>query len=74
MSKNSDVWLGWSYWAGGPWVGNYMFSVEPANNVDKPQMQVLRDVYKRQAVDDICEFFIKIFESRPESLFDIWRR
>jgi endoglucanase len=41
MSKNSDVWLGWSYWAGGPWVGNYMFSVEPANNVDKPQMQVL---------------------------------
>lgn len=41
MAANKDVWKGWTYWAGGPWWGNYMFSVEPSNGVDKPQMSVL---------------------------------
>lgn len=41
MDTNSDVWLGWTYWAGGPWWGDYMFSVEPQNGTDKPQMDVL---------------------------------
>lgn len=41
MAANKDVWCGWTYWAGGPWWGNYMFSVEPSNGVDKPQMRVL---------------------------------
>jgi trimeric autotransporter adhesin len=30
-----------TYWAGGPWWGNYMFSIEPQNGVDKPQMTIL---------------------------------
>lgn len=41
LAANKDVWRGWTYWAGGPWWGNYMFSVEPANGVDKPQMSLL---------------------------------
>lgn len=41
METNSDVWAGWTYWAGGPWWGNYMFNIEPLNGVDKPQMTTL---------------------------------
>lgn len=42
MDDNADVWEGATYWAGGPWWGNYMFSVEPTNGVDKPQMAILQ--------------------------------
>lgn len=41
LHTNADVWLGWTYWAAGPWWGNYMFSVEPAGGQDKPQMAIL---------------------------------
>lgn len=41
MSDNRDVWIGWTYWAGGPWWGDYMFSVEPKNGEDRSQMRVL---------------------------------
>jgi endoglucanase len=30
-----------TYWAGGPWWGNYILSLEPALGVDKPQMNTL---------------------------------
>jgi len=30
MASNSDVWVGWTWWAAGPWWGSYMFSVEPS--------------------------------------------
>ena len=32
-----------TYWAGGPWWGDYMFSIEPQNGVDKPQMAILME-------------------------------
>ncbi len=40
MEKNSDVWLGWSWWAAGPQWGNYIFTIEPTNDfqTDRPQM------------------------------------
>jgi endoglucanase len=44
MQANGDVWIGWTYWAGGPWWGAYPFSVEPESlqdPVDRPQMQIL---------------------------------
>ncbi len=31
MEANSDVWVGWTWWAGGPWWGNYIFTIEPTN-------------------------------------------
>lgn len=38
----SDVYLGWTWWAAGPWWGDYFSSVEPGDGgADKPQMPVL---------------------------------
>jgi len=37
----------WTYWAGGPWWGNYPLSAEPKNGVDAPIMAVLTKVYTR---------------------------
>jgi endoglucanase len=42
LKANADVWSGWVWWAAGPWWGDYMYSIEPANNTDKPQMSVLQ--------------------------------
>jgi endoglucanase len=43
LEAHSDVWAGWTYWAGGPLWGDYMFSIEPTNNftTDAPQMAYL---------------------------------
>lgn len=30
MSSHSGVWLGYSYWSAGQWLGNNLFSIEPA--------------------------------------------
>jgi endoglucanase len=35
----------WTYWAGGPWWGNYRLSSEPKNGVDAPIMAVLTQDY-----------------------------
>jgi endoglucanase len=44
---NSDVWLGWCYWGGGPWWGaTPTFPVEPANPgnpVDKVTVSVIKE-------------------------------
>ena len=41
VKQHTDVWSGLTYWAGGPWWGKYIFSIEPQNGVDKPQMGIL---------------------------------
>jgi endoglucanase len=41
IDQNQDVWLGWTYWAAGPWWGEYMFTLEPLDGADRPQMAVL---------------------------------
>jgi endoglucanase len=40
LKANSDVYLGWSWWAAGPWWDDYIFTLEPTSNftVDAPQM------------------------------------
>ena len=35
----------WTYWAGGPWWGDYLLSAEPKNGVDAPIMSVLAKDY-----------------------------
>ena len=47
IGGNKDVWLGWTWWSGGPWWGNYMFSLEPTNlgqpsQTDRPALAVLQ--------------------------------
>ncbi len=48
MDDNADVWIGATYWAGGPGWGDYMFSIEPTNlktagvnATDRAQMDIL---------------------------------
>jgi endoglucanase len=42
VDANADVWAGWTYWAAGPWWGDYRFTVEPTpDGRDRPQMAVL---------------------------------
>ncbi|QBH05574.1 glycoside hydrolase family 5 protein [Xanthomonas oryzae] len=43
MESNSDVWMGWAYWAAGTWWNKgYPFNVQPdAQGRDKPQMSIL---------------------------------
>jgi endoglucanase len=41
IDQNPGVWIGWSYWAAGPWWGNYEFSIEPEGSTDAPQMATL---------------------------------
>jgi endoglucanase len=45
LDQNGDAWLGWTYWAAGPWwPESYAFSVQPSRTgVGRPQMKVLRD-------------------------------
>jgi endoglucanase len=47
IQANGDVWLGWMWWAAGPWWGNYMFTLEPTNlglptETDRPALAVLQ--------------------------------
>lgn len=41
LADNSDVWLGWTFWAAGPWAPDYYTSIEPIDGKDRPQMTVL---------------------------------
>lgn len=41
LNANSDAWQGGTYWAGGPWMGNYMFSADPQNGLEAKQTAVL---------------------------------
>jgi endoglucanase len=42
MERDRDVWLGWTWWAAGSWWGEYMFTIEPRNGQDRPQMAWLQ--------------------------------
>ena len=41
LDQHANVWQGATALTGGAWSGGYMFSVEPVNGVDKPQMAFL---------------------------------
>ncbi|HVK02577.1 MAG TPA: glycoside hydrolase family 5 protein, partial [Armatimonadaceae bacterium] len=42
MEKDRDVWVGFAWWGAGPRWGEYMFTIEPKNLQDRPQMAYLR--------------------------------
>ena len=42
MADNSDVWLGWTYWAAGAWwPPTYALSIQPIAGKTAPQMTTL---------------------------------
>jgi len=41
LEANSTLYLGWTYWAAGPWWGDYFTSLDPSGGADKPQMATL---------------------------------
>jgi len=41
IDKNTDVYVGWNWWGGGPWWGNYIFALDPQNGNDAPQLKYL---------------------------------
>ena len=46
VQSNSDVWLGWTWWAAGPWWGEYMFTLEPTGgSTDRPAMSTLTNFF-----------------------------
>ncbi|KAB7766690.1 glycoside hydrolase family 5 protein [Xanthomonas maliensis] len=49
MEANSDVWLGWTWWAAGQWwKPDYPFNVQPGKDgSDKPQMKILSKYARR---------------------------
>ena len=50
MEKNPSVWVGFTWWAAGAWWGDYMFTLEPKNGIDRPQMAYLRPHFQAKAV------------------------
>jgi endoglucanase len=49
LKANADVWSGWTYWAAGPAWGSYMFSIEPDQGKDRPQMLLLEKYLNAQS-------------------------
>lgn len=55
IEANSDVWLGWTWWAAGPWWHEYLFTLEPtnlgqSNQTDRPAMAILKPHFAPVAV------------------------
>lgn len=43
VSENKDVWLGWTYWAGGEWwPTDYFTNIQPTDGRERPQILVLQ--------------------------------
>jgi endoglucanase len=61
MNDNDDVWLGWTWWAGGPWWQNYMFTIEPTNlgqpsQADRAVMGVVQPFFYQEPSADPGDF------------------
>src|SRR5207248_11219568 len=50
MERDRDVWVGFAWWAAGAWWGDYMFSLEPKDGGDRPQMTYLVPHLQRTSV------------------------
>lgn len=46
VNDSADVIVGWTWWAGGPWWGDYQFTLDPKNGADRPQMAWLTPFLK----------------------------
>ena len=60
VDANNDVWIGWTYWAAGPWWSEYIFTLEPTNCplncTDRPQMAILAPHFAPRATRKQFDF------------------
>jgi endoglucanase len=43
MKQNTDAWIGWTWWGGGPWwANNSLFHIDPVGGVDQNVMPLLQ--------------------------------
>lgn len=54
MAQNADVWLGWSAWAAGEWWGDYMYTLQPLNGVDRAQIVTLKPHFEVPEAERTC--------------------
>lgn len=60
LGKNSDVWLGWSYWAAGDWwPESEPLNVQPRLGPERPQMALLAATAKNQRMAAACSAIVK---------------
>jgi endoglucanase len=53
LAENNDVWLGWTYWAGGEWWPvDYFTSIQPSEGRQRPQMAVLNKYLRNDSRPD----------------------
>jgi endoglucanase len=47
LNENRNVWQGVTYWAGGPWMGSYMYTADPSptTGAESPQTAALMSAY-----------------------------
>jgi len=50
MEINHDIWVGYTWWAAGAWWGDYIFTLEPKDGKDRPQMATLRPHLQQEPV------------------------
>ena len=67
MQEHSNVWEGVTAWSAGPWWDNYMFSLEPLNGVDKPQMAIFVEHLEAVFAEDIQHYNLAITRSAIDS-------
>lgn len=49
IHANQDVWMGWTYWADGPWwPDNDPFTLKPLNHKERPQMKILKHYFSKK--------------------------
>lgn len=58
LNENDDVWLGWAWWAGGPWWGDYQFTTHPqnfggGNQTDRQSIDLLEPYFQGFAPDSL---------------------
>jgi endoglucanase len=45
--ESADVLSGWTWWAGGPWWGDYVFTLDPKSGNDRAQLAWLTPFIKK---------------------------
>lgn len=60
LDRDSDVWLGWAYWAGGDfWPAEEALNIQPRGGRDRPQLAGLRASLNKPQASSACRVFKK---------------